>query len=246
MSYEGLRFNYGDSLRELRSFQKLANRFLLDEDLWILEASIVDLNNARHARDKATWNINQETPIRTRVSRGEYRHGEANNNTPVFGELCFSWEIENPDKGARRQRHFVLNGLASTSLILRNADTSALVARWQFEAGDAASPGCHFHTATNQYQTDGLFPEWLKVPRFPGIIVFPFDALEFVLGELFQDEWLRNVSRSSHERNEWASAQRLRLHNVLTWQQAMVNGSALTPWMSLKKAKPDIDLFESS
>jgi hypothetical protein len=123
-------------------------------------------------------------------------------------------------------------------------DRAEVVAHWQLEAGDAASPGCHFHASVNQGTEAGLFPKWLKIPRLPGILLSPLDGLEYLLGELFQSVWEQRISEESDERNGWANGQSVRLQKILTWQLKEVKRKSLgTPWISLKKAKPPVDVF---
>ncbi len=71
----------------------------------------------------------------------------------------------------------------------------------------------------------------------------PLDGLEFLLGELFQIEWYRHVSESSYHRDLWSAAQKRRLERVLGWQLKQVRNYDTTPWMSLKRAKPEIGLL---
>ena len=54
-------------------------------------------------------------------------------------------------------------------------------------------PGCFFHASIlGESKIEGdLFPKSLSVPRFPSIFFTPVGVMEFVLGELFQQEWVR-------------------------------------------------------
>lgn len=153
------------------------------------------------------------------------------------------WGLKNPDRGRSRQNEFVLTGEVTTGIQIYDADSGELVARWQIEAGDATSPGCHFHAATNQYGKDGLFPEWLKIPRLPSLLLTPMDGLEFLLGELFQLRWLERVSKESEIRNSWARSQGHRLTRMMEWTLSCVKNPDTTPWMDLKKAKPSLELL---
>jgi hypothetical protein len=123
-------------------------------------------------------------------------------------------------------------------------ETNNVVGHWQLESGDAQSPGCHFHCSVNQGSENGLFPKWLKIPRLPGLLLSPMDGLEFLLGELFQSQWEKHVSEESDARNGWANSQSIRLKRVLEWQQNEIKLKRFgTPWVSLKKAKPPIDVL---
>jgi hypothetical protein len=134
-------------------------------------------------------------------------------------------------------------GLASTSIQVLKTD-NVLVAHWQFEAGDDKSPGCHFHSSVNQQGDGDLFPDWLKIPRLHGLLLSPMDGLEFLLGELFQRRWKKRMSEDSQDRNGWADSQEMRLTKMLNWQAKQVRERKFgSPWMSLKKAKPPVDIF---
>jgi len=242
-AFAGLRFEYAAVQRELQSMKALADPFLNDEYKWVLERCETTLLNLQNSENGGIWSIDRGNALRTITSEGAYRASGATGGRGVYGSLSFVWQIQNTDRSKRKQSHFILNGIASTSISINAVNDDSLVARWQFEAGDASSPGCHFHCAVNQYGTDCLFPEWLKVPRFPGLLLMPLDGLEFLLGELFQLGWHRHVSESSYHRDFWSEAQKRRLERVLGWQLKQVSDYDTTPWMSLKRAKPAVGLL---
>jgi hypothetical protein len=243
--FEGLRFNYGEVMRDISLLRRLSEPFIDSSCSGILAACETNLENARlsPANVNIKWEIDWNRPLCTVPSQGKYRASSKQGGVGVYGIFSFIWHIRNTEKAVQRRNSFVLHGVASTSLMIKHVETDALVARWQFEGGDATSPGCHFHSAVNQYRDDGLFPEWLKVPRFPGCLLLPLDGLEFLLGELFQLEWLSHVSKKTHDRDAWSKGQERRLERVLRWQLEQVTSWESTPWMSLKKAKPGIDLI---
>ena len=243
--YIGIRFSYESMHNELKRMQRLAASFLASESDGVLDLCNSNLENIRNSTQDRThlWQLSEEWPIQTVESRGEYRASGRDGGDSVYGKLCFRWEIKNPDRGRKRQKDFHLFGEATTSLKIFRCESHALLAQWQIEAGDAASPGCHFHTAVNQYGDDGLFPEWLKVPRLPSVLLTPMDGLEFLLGEMFQLLWAQTVSEASEDRNSWANSQRLRLTRLLSWKLEMIRNSETTPWMALKKAKPELGVI---
>lgn len=245
--YQGIRFSYAEMKRHMENMGALATDFLAPQSQGVVEQCVRDLENIRCAKSNRnqTWQISRTLPVRTRDSDGKYRDSTKEGGTAVYGLLSFTWEILNPDRSQRNQRFFHLVGIASTSVIVKSVGSDEIVARWQFEAGDAMSPGCHFHSAVNQYEKAGLFPEWLKVPRFPGLLFCPMDGLEFLLGELFQREWHQALSKSSHQRDEWAKSQKKRLESVLKWKLEQVTNCDTTPWMSLKKARPPLGILTS-
>ena len=241
-NYEGLRFAYSDIKNELRWLRELAKPFMDDGQSWVFDQCLADLDSAQNSRGSTRWSISKETPLRTKVSEGKFRASDKTGGERVYGELCFVWDLINPDKGKRTQSHFILNGETTTTLIIKQED-GEVIARWQFEVGDQTSPGYHFHSAVNQYEKEGMFPEWLKVPRFPGLLLTPQDGLEFLIGELFQLDWAQQVSSQSHERDAWANSQQTRLTKLFSWKLSQIRESETTPWMSLKSAKPSLTLF---
>jgi hypothetical protein len=242
-SFFGLQFEYAAVLRELTSMRELSAPFLDDGSKWVWNHCESTLRNLQNSEKGGQWSIDKDNAIRTIVSNGAYRANDEEGGQKVYGILSFVWDIQNTDKGRKQKTHFILNGMVSTSVEVKTVEDDSLVAKWQLEGGDASSPGCHFHSAVNQYGDYGLFPEWLKVPRFPGLLLMPFDGLEFLLGELFQLDWHRHVSESTYHRDFWSAAQQRRLQKILGWQLKQVNDYDTTPWMSLKKAKPSLGLL---
>lgn len=242
-AYNGIRFDYGGLARDIRCMRALASPLL--ENPRALDEFATQLENIRCAKTTAVQclELPSTAPLRTVISEGEFRNSSRGGGRSVFGLLSCKWEIVNPEKARRQQRWFHLVGTASTSVCVYLEGGADLIARWQFEAGDAASPGCHFHCAVNQYGAEGPFPEWLKVPRFPGILFTPMDGLEFLLGELFQKRWRETVSKASYARDTWASSQSDRLDRTLRWQQSHVVNWETTPWMTLKAGKPPLDIM---
>lgn len=244
-TYNGIRFSYDDFIDNIGRMTSLAAKFLTKEGHGALKAFAADTSNARFGtpKNKVYLQIARERPLVTATSSGAYHCTDKCDGIPVFGTLSCRWEVKNPNTASSKQREFHLIGEATTSINVFRSDDGTRVAQWQIEAGDAVSPGCHFHCAVNQYEKDGMFPEWLKVPRFPGVLLSPMDCLEFLLGELFQDQWLEAISKDSADRNAWSNGQRHRLAQVLEWQATTVHKWTSSPWMSLKKAKPHLDVM---
>jgi len=240
--YQGICFSYSDTMNDLVRMRRLAAPFLAPGGDGVLAQCYNELRNVQYAKagNEWEWCIRETRPIRTKESHGGYRDSGKESGVSVYGLLCFTWSIVNPEKGQKQQRHFHLVGRASTSILVKRTEDDDVVAQWQFEAGDGASPGCHFHSAVNQYGQTGLFPEWLKVPRFPGLLLCPLDGLEFLLGELFQRDWHQRMSEDSHDKAAWGNSQKKRLQRVLKWELEQVDKWKTTPWMTLKKAKPPL------
>ncbi|MFO1095257.1 MAG: hypothetical protein U0992_18425 [Planctomycetaceae bacterium] len=243
--YRGLAFDYADMLVEINRMESLSSQFVAPHSEGVLARCYETLENIRHSTTTRTqfFEISDTWPLRTIDSCGEYRASGRTGGRCLYGTLSFRWEVQNPNAGSSRQKEFYLIGESSINIRLHDAQSDEQLAQWQIESGDATSPGCHFHSAVNQRLSQGLFPEWLKVPRFPSMLVSPMDGLEFLLGELFQLRWNQTVSTDSDAKNTWATCQRRRLERVLTWKLQQVRNADTTPWMAIKKAKPDLRLL---
>jgi len=75
------------------------------------------------------------------------------------------------------------------------------------------------------------------------MFVTPMGAIEYVLGELFQDKWAEAVAEDKPEVQRWRSLQMERLTRLLDWyQQALVNVVS-SPWVHLKRVMPNEKMF---
>ena len=68
-------------------------------------------------------------------------------------------------------------------------------------------------------------------------------AVEFVLGELFQDRWARAAANNSSDAQYWRARQKYRFKRLFSWYQIELENPVSSPWMALKKAKPNGGLF---
>lgn len=118
---------------------------------------------------------------------------------------------------------------------------------WTFDLGDTASTGCFFHVqvladATHRQQCT-YFPSTLDIPRLPGLLFTPADALDFALGELFQSGWPDHVIQAGADGGAWRALQLQRLEAVLAWQRQELANSIGSPWAHLKAQKPHVALL---
>jgi hypothetical protein len=81
----------------------------------------------------------------------------------------------------------------------------------------------------------------VSVPRIPTLFVTPMAALEFLLGELFQDRWAEHVSADRDDVRHWRSTQEDTLIRVLEWKAQKIRTGIGSPWIALKRAKPEED-----
>ncbi len=192
------------------------------------------------------WCIAEDRPLCTKWSdrasqpgnKGKYR---------LRAKFSFVWQIRKLDEGKwRNSKYFLLDGLASsvTTLVAEVDGEEAVLARWATEVGDAASPGTHFHFQVNRPDSDELpFPKSLDIPRLPAPPMSPFLAVDFALGEIFQDRWRSDALQVNQHTNRWNTLQKQRLVRFFEWQAKRVRESVGSPWMALKLAKPPRELL---
>lgn len=244
--YEGLFFSFTQMTTEIESLCKSSAGFMdprsSNEVLPLWKQKLTGYQNNTMTA-KWTWEIPDTTPVRTIASKGYRRTEKA--TYKVIGTLSAAWEIQKVVEIGKKKNapstHFALIGLASTKVCILDETSGDELARWRFEVGDAGSPGCHFHVQVLGGSVDPPFPKTLDVPRLPGILITPMDAMEFLLGELFQEEWKYEVSKQNQNVSSWAGHQRNRLIKVLGWQMEKLEESRgqSTPWNWLKSRRPE-------
>lgn len=233
--------------------RQLSASFLRDDSIPILWELHSNLQELQSYSGPVQLVVKPDRPIITRISSGEYEKGRNRKGRySIYAELCFVWELrplakQSSQKGRRRVQ---VSGLASTvtKLYKSENESSSKIAHWRLEFGDNDSPGSYFHAqipeTLNKSRSHDMWPKWLPVPRIPVPPFTPMLALEYVLGEIFQDEWSDHLNQIS-DRNivgQWYNIQRKRLKRYYEWQQEEVDGSA-SPLIALKEAKPKPEIF---
>lgn len=241
-----LLFRPSDLLSEIEALRGLAASFL-DPKFFQLEQLAGDIQGlVTQKAGTMTLEIPKDRPLRTRLSNGEFEPAHKSSNRRVFAEVTGIWEIEaadhklkSPNRPGKRAKPTLLigfTGLASTVITVFDEGAETPIACWHMELGDATAPGCFFHTSTS---ADHGFP----VPRHPNIFPTPMSAIGFVLGELFQHSWEKEVSRATDPPRRWRSIQSKRLKSLLEWQIKLVSEATASPWFAIKMAKPAAEIF---
>ena len=246
-----LLFRFKDLEEEVTALASLADGFIESVSKQALQRYRTELENIRTQPSEAVcrWQISADAPLRTKLSEGAYEANGRRGNLHVRGELSTVWEVKHPlKKGTKRHASgdCLLVGNASTVLRImqeREDGSEHEIAMWRTEVGDAVSPGCHFHVQVLGRKEDPLFPHALSIPRLPALAITPMDAFEFLLGELFQDEWKAESAKESFQLSRWRSIQRKRLVKLFDWQREIVAEGTQSPWASLKGSKPPGSLF---
>lgn len=248
-----LEFGFQDVLDEVDALDKIVGPFCNPRSRPVLPQLITELKSIRDNPSERAWiwGIRESNPFYTAVSRGAYQPDDQGADN-VFAEITSIWTIRRipPRKKSERVARFKLTGNASTRVRLYRemplGRDPAELAMWRAEIGDTVSPGCHFHVQVLGEGNEPPFPRSLDIPRLPALIVTPAAVVEYVVGELFQDTWLKHLSSQSANLNRWWPIQRRYLSAILSWQLKIIKDASSSPWGTLKKAKPDSDLFVAS
>ena len=234
----GLQLPFDELIREAREIEKIAGKKFLDKDtLWRLHEFIGTLERIKNDPERCC----------TCLELGELytKTAPSYDGQARRVRLCFDgvWEIcALGKKGVKRSVEF--SGIASARLRFEDVkDRNRRLAMWKMELGAHNSPGCYFHMHLIRDSQDPKCPKSLPVPRLPSLFVTPMAALEYALGELFQNEWKKELERSNPSSAWWCERQRERLSRLLAWQQKLVNRARGSPWMYLRAAKPRSDCF---
>jgi hypothetical protein len=244
----GLIFPFKGLIEECEAIKAYATDFLDKATVYTLSEAKSTLENIQVANHTKLmkWEIPAARPLRTLWSIGESQP-DGKSKHKVRAEFSFVWQLRKLDEGKwKNSKYFLLDGLASTvtTLVAEIDDAERVIARWTTEVGDAASPGTHFHFQVNRPDTEDLpFPKSLDIPRLPAPLMSPFLVIDLALGEIFQDRWKKHSLTENKESKWWRSIHQDRVLRFLKWQTKCVQGSAGSPWMALKLAKPHRELL---
>jgi hypothetical protein len=246
-----LRFSFKEFADEIAAFAVLASSLLDESARAVLSAYADDLRTIRDSKHfaPATWEIPTDAPLKTAVSQGTYEPSPKRGSHHVQAHISSTWSITPVKrKGAKSMsvQEFLLTGVASTRVEFHDVNTGDMIGLWKMEVGNPGAPGCHFHIGIGGDQGWEVFPSTLSVPRLPGFLFSAMSVCEFVLNELFQDEWPKVAARPHAKGAEqWNPIQRRRLLALLRWTHETVRkASRSSPWCDLKGEKPDLDLFD--
>ena len=238
-----LRFRLSELVAETRALRRMARGFLDPGTTWALDRFNSHLEALRGAHEAE---IRVELPpLRTRPNEGAHEAGERQGGRSLYAVISGTWDVVPLGPSRRRPgRELAFTGMASTRAELYDSrDDDTRLAMWRLELGDDQAPGCHFHAQILGDSERPPFPSSIPIPRLPSHFVSPMSAVEYVLGELFQDEWARETARGTSDSIHWRSLQQRRLQCLFSWYRRAVEDSVSSPWMTLKSAKPGASMF---
>jgi hypothetical protein len=262
-----LEFRFQDFLNEIDHFRIAASDLLdptdSDSVLLAFKSRLENIRQRHDIADLPAWELSLARPLRTRVSKGEYEAYGRIGRHYVQASISSTWKIQpaRPKKPRTPSETFSITGLASARVEFHDCckDTECRgvsLGSWRMElattnASDeegARFPGCFFHASVLGEATNegAVFPKSLSVPRLPSIMFSPISVAEYVLGELFQDEWTRPERHARPSEKQLASIQRDRLRSLLKWQLNLVEKvQSTTPWLVLKRTPPNPTMFST-
>ncbi len=234
-----IEFIYDEVAGDLENIAATAANFLTPESKGRLKKAVADLRVLKGSPHKVVWRVGREDyqRLESASSIGECELGE-NVAWNVFGAVSFQWEIERVTAG-RKAAFSVIN--ASNLIRVFACDEAGVVtnaerplASWRFEIASGEHPGAALHSQVNWPHADG--ERRFEIPRIPSTLLTPTEALDFLLGELFQKRWPEHCRITQ---GHWKSTQRSRLLKLLRKQMDEVNeASDLSAVMQLKAWKP--------
>ena len=228
----GLRFKIAELERETIAMKTMGKGFLDPQKLWVLDhflSNLKSIGGAYKGKHKGKEHSLELECLHTRPSN-KYEAGNRRGGQKIHAVISGTWDLR---PLAKREIEFC--GKASTKIKLYASDDSKTrLAMWSLELGDEKSPGCYVHA-----HILGALP----IPRLPSLFVTPMSAVEFVLGELFQDEWAKTTASNANDTLYWRELQKKRLQQLFSWYQDQMENLASSPWVALKQAKPEDGLF---
>lgn len=246
-----LQFSFQDIAEEIDLIGRIAARFLSPGSTHVLHQLREDLEGIRGAAAgrRYPWEIPESPGLITEVSRGQYEGGSRVHKEHIFAQISLVWVISplgQHGPKASRGRLFELGHLASTRVrLFRYSPTGSHqeVGMWRMEIADDASPGCYFHVQLMGVEKAIPFPRSIPIPRLPTFVATPAFVLEFVLAELFQDDWKREVLEDRGDIGRWRSLQLGKLSKFFQWQKDAISAASGSPWTALKAEQPAAKLF---
>ena len=245
----GLQFQYRELVDETVALRKMAGGFLEAGGAQVLGALERELERIGGMASDRVLEL-QLQPLRTRSTRS-YEVGSRSGGAEIYAYVTGIWELRPVGQRGRPKRKIEFMGKASAKIELWHKDClwreepqpDNRLAMWRIELGAHDSPGSYFHIQILGDRDGPSFPRSIPIPRLPSPFVTPMAAVEFVLGELFQDKWSREAGRAGHHHSRWKSIQQKRLSCLVKWQKVAMETGQSSPWVNLKDAKPPPDMF---
>jgi hypothetical protein len=236
----GMKFKIADLQRQMNEIAEIASEYL---DRGSKEKLKDAARNVKFISKQPTgkWQIDRSDPIKTIPSWGACE--KDGKGKDLQGWMSFVW-------GMKRGRNGIveLNGKASTVITIHEIEKngrsyrlkhaeSEWLQRWNIDVvTDEGAPGPAIHAQISNRAN-------VPVPRLPSILFTPADCLDFLLGELFQENWEEHLAGHSHTAS-FAVSQQDRMQRLLKEHDSRLQDRGrLSAWTNFKKGRPTDDLF---
>jgi hypothetical protein len=226
-----LRFSFDAIEAELQAMKVISRPFMEPSSEGIFDSLVNNLRAIKSA-GSGDWTVSVDEVLRTIPTKEHEKNEKATHS--IFGELSWVWGLTADKQNKKRgtPSTFQVTGVASAHVQIKRHLDGQVLAAWRAELGAFDSPGCYFHSHIN---------ELVCVPRVPTLFITPMDTFEFLLGELFQERWPEHATSERHDVAFWRSKQSKLLSELLEWKRKKVVDATGSPWVALKKAKPEED-----
>lgn len=241
----GLCFKFKELIEDIDMLKAIGKKFLHPAYIGALDSLKSDL--------ESIWSAARDRPLRLNLRElqttpsQDYETRDRQGSPRVYAIITGTWAVRPLGDNSRKlkaNRLLEFCDIASTRIELFDIqDPHTSLAMWRMELGAEDHPGCYFHIQILGETDEPPFPDTIPIPRFPSMFITPMGAIEYVLGELFQDKWAKVVTEDKHEVQRWRSVQTERLKRLLGLYQAELVNVVSSPWVHLKRVKPDATMF---
>ena len=234
----GLQFTISELIRESQALREIAIDYLDPNFTWSIHKFESDIKSIWDAEERK-FNLELK-PLHTIPTEI--------NGQKIYAICTGIWDVTpigNPNSNYPN-RKIEFSGIASTKIeLFKKNDRNTPISMWRLELGTHNSPGCYFHSQILGQSTEPPFPKSVPIPRLPSLFITPMAAIEYVIGELFQENWKKTVASGSGNAPYWRKLQQCRLKILLSWYQDLLTNTDTSPWMIIKTSKPENDMFLS-
>ena len=233
----GLRFKIAELEREVRAMETMGEEFFESRTLWTLKNLLRDLQSIGGAQKGKARPL--ELQCLHTIPSDQYEAGNRRGSRKIHAVISGTWDLRPLEK-----REIEFCGIASTRIELYASENpDKRLAMWRLELGAEDSPGCYVHAQILGDSDKSPFPEFVPIPRLPSLFVTPMSAVEFVLGELFQDKWPEVTASGDPEVKNWRALQKKWLQSLFSWYRREMEKTDFSSWIALKQAKPEDGMF---
>ena len=230
----GLRFKIAELEREIKAMKSMGEEFFEPQTLWTLKDLLRDLQSIGEAQKGKARPL--ELQCLHTIPSDQY---DRKSGKKIHAVISGKWQLRPLEKS-----EIEFCGIASTRIELyASDDPDKRLAMWRMELGAEDSPGCYVHAQILGDSDKRPFPNWVPIPRLPSLFITPMSAIEFILGELFQNDWPEVTASNTKHVQNWRALQKKWLQKLFLWYRDQIEKAGSSSWVALKEAKPEDGMF---